>query len=234
MPLQPRHTYAAGFQCGLPTGDITQSKSSPTQQQQRRCRAGARCNPAHIRQIRAGGLLLRGVQPLVHFRYAFPSRLPDPDHLAVLARPGFVRAAVHPHPRPRRSGCPQLQPVRCDELMAVSFHHCKVQERLVALDVGDPQAVRRSLSKSRLTRSADVGVSWISRRRLFPGKPFRPGRRPGPGNLQRPSWRRSRTVLLGAPPLSATRSLAVSVMRVANDALVYALGNSRVGALRIR
>lgn len=28
--------------------------------------------------------------------YSFPSRSPDPHHLAVLARPGFVRAASHP------------------------------------------------------------------------------------------------------------------------------------------
>ena len=160
MPLQPRHTYAAGFRCGLPTGDITQSKSSPTQQQHRRCRAGARCNPAHIRQIRAGGFVLRGVQPLVHFRYAFPSRLPDPDHLAVLARPVVVRAAVHPHPRPRGSGCPQLQPVRCDELMAVSFHHRKVQERLVALEIANPQLVR--------PRRLELSVHQIRRPRRGP------------------------------------------------------------------
>jgi hypothetical protein len=28
--------------------------------------------------------------------YSFPSRSPGPRHLAVLARPGFVRAACHP------------------------------------------------------------------------------------------------------------------------------------------
>jgi hypothetical protein len=33
---------------------------------------------------------------LVHFRYTFPSCSPDPDHLTVLARPGFVEAACHP------------------------------------------------------------------------------------------------------------------------------------------
>ena len=35
-------------------------------------------------------------QPLVHSRYTFPPRSPDPTHLAVLDRPGFVRAASHP------------------------------------------------------------------------------------------------------------------------------------------
>ena len=45
----------------------------------------------------------------------------------------------------RRSGCPQLQSARCDELMAVSFHDRTVQERLVALEIADPQ-LARSLS----------------------------------------------------------------------------------------
>ncbi len=31
--------------------------------------------------------------------YSFPSRSPDPHHLTVLTRPGFVRAACHPPPR---------------------------------------------------------------------------------------------------------------------------------------
>jgi hypothetical protein len=86
MPLQLRHTYAAGIRCGLPTGDINQSKSSPPN-------TGARRDPAQIRQVRAGGALLRGVHTLVHRRYTFPSHSPDPHHLTVLARPGFVRAA---------------------------------------------------------------------------------------------------------------------------------------------
>jgi len=32
--------------------------------------------------------------------YTSPSCLPDPDHLAVLGRPGVVRAACRTHPRP--------------------------------------------------------------------------------------------------------------------------------------
>ncbi len=38
---------------------------------------------------------------LVRLRYTFPSCSPDPDHLAVLARPGFVKAACRLSPRPR-------------------------------------------------------------------------------------------------------------------------------------
>lgn len=57
---------------------------------------GAHCVPAHIHQVGAGSTITE-VQPLVHSCYTFPPRLPDPTHLAVLGRPGFVRAAFHPH-----------------------------------------------------------------------------------------------------------------------------------------
>jgi hypothetical protein len=57
---------------------------------------GARCNPAHIRQDGAGGALLRGFTPRVHFRYTFLICSPNPWHLTMLPRPGFVRAACHP------------------------------------------------------------------------------------------------------------------------------------------
>ena len=40
--------------------------------------------------------MLEGVQPLVHFRYTFPSCLPDPDRLTVPVRPGVVEAASRP------------------------------------------------------------------------------------------------------------------------------------------
>ena len=35
-------------------------------------------------------------------RYTFPSCSPDPDHLTVLARPGFVEAACQPSLRSKR------------------------------------------------------------------------------------------------------------------------------------
>jgi len=56
------------------------------------------CSPAQIRQIRAGSTITE-VPPLVHSRYTFLPCSPNPDHLAVLARPGFVRAASHPPQR---------------------------------------------------------------------------------------------------------------------------------------
>ena len=95
MPLRLRHTYAAGIQCGLPTGDTNRPRSSPHQRGE-----GARRCPAQIRQVRAGGLLLRSVHTLVHCRYTVLSCLPNPSHLTVLERPGVVRAACHPPRRP--------------------------------------------------------------------------------------------------------------------------------------
>ena len=59
---------------------------------------GVHCSPAQICQIRAGSTITE-VPPLVHSRYTFPPCSPNPDHLAVLARPGFVRAASHPPQR---------------------------------------------------------------------------------------------------------------------------------------
>jgi hypothetical protein len=45
--------------------------------------------------------------------YTVPSRLPDPDHLAVLARFGVVGAACHPHPHPRVRAAPSfIDPLR--------------------------------------------------------------------------------------------------------------------------
>ena len=37
---------------------------------------------------------------------------------------------------------PSASPVRCDEPEAVSFHHRTVKQRLVALEIGDPQTIR--------------------------------------------------------------------------------------------
>jgi hypothetical protein len=94
MPLQPRHGYAADLHHGLPTGETYRPRSSPPP----RVRVRAATQPRSARFELVG--LLRDVQPLVpHVR--LPSCLPDPDHLAVLARPVVVRAAFRPPPRPR-------------------------------------------------------------------------------------------------------------------------------------
>ena len=73
MPLRHRHGYAAGTHRGLWAGDM-----EPVVEFPKHSGSGAHRCPAHIRQIRAGGISLRGFQTLVHFRYTFSSRLPDP------------------------------------------------------------------------------------------------------------------------------------------------------------
>ena len=64
--------------------------------------------------------------------YAFPSCLPDPDHLTVLVRPVVVRAAFSLTPVPR-FGLPSASLARCDGPEVVVLHHYMVRERLVAL-----------------------------------------------------------------------------------------------------
>ena len=53
--------------------------------------------------------------------YSSPSRLPDPDHLAVLARPGFVRAAPA-LPVITRLRLPSAPPPCCDRPTAKVSH----------------------------------------------------------------------------------------------------------------
>src|SRR5262249_52176630 len=55
-------------------------------------------HPAHIRQIRAGDQFEGRKRRFL--TYSSSPRSPDPRHLAVLTRPGFVRAASRP-PRHR-------------------------------------------------------------------------------------------------------------------------------------
>src|SRR6266540_6970156 len=86
----------------------------------------------HARPVRAApGPDPPGFEPVSHkggvthrfLAYSSPSRLPDPDHLAVLARPGFVRAAP-PSPAPPGSGCPQLhRPAATGSAAKVSHLH---------------------------------------------------------------------------------------------------------------
>jgi hypothetical protein len=74
--------------------------------------------------------------------YTFPSCLPSPDHLTVLARPvvvGLLSALSHiPVVR-----LPPASPDCCDSPAAVLSHHRTVSWRLVALEVGHPEPVWR-------------------------------------------------------------------------------------------
>ena len=100
MPLHHRHDYAAGFHRGLWTGDITQSRSSPHD----RSRAGARCDPAHVRQVLGWWVRLRGFQPLVpHVCLSVSLAEPAPSGSTDTAR--RCQGLLH-HPPPYRGRWP--------------------------------------------------------------------------------------------------------------------------------
>ncbi len=101
MPLQHRHTYTAGIRCGLTTGTINQLRSHPSW--------GVRCNPAPIRQIRAGGTLegLFTLVPCVHLPILLAGPTPS-DSSGVSRR---CRGCFPSLPALPDSDCPQLH--RC-------------------------------------------------------------------------------------------------------------------------
>ena len=186
MPLQHCHGYAAGIHHGLPTGDINRPKSSPPSIAVW-VRVAARPRSARFEPLG----LLRSFQTLVpHVRLSV--LLPDPDHLAVLARPVVVRAAVHPNP--------PFQKVQA----ALSFNVSAATStkrwppttaRLENAWWRSPSATHRrsgpSASKLRSTRSAGraASSSGMVVRRFSPlTTPFRP------------SWRISRSTVHRATP----------------------------------
>src|SRR5688572_11732125 len=78
----------------------------------------------HTRRVRAApGPDPPGFEPVSHkgdvtrrfLAYSSPSRLPNPDHLAVLARPGFVGAAPT-LPGTTRLRLPPAPPSCCDKI----------------------------------------------------------------------------------------------------------------------
>src|SRR4051794_12394585 len=82
MPLQHRHGYAAGLHRGLPTGDITQPRSSPPDTSDivaaliARMRVALQPRSARFELV----ALLRGVQPLVpHVRLSVSLAEPEPS-----------------------------------------------------------------------------------------------------------------------------------------------------------
>jgi hypothetical protein len=69
--------------------------------------------PAHIRQIRAGPSFEGRKRRFL--AYSFSSRSPNPRHLAVLTRLGFVGAACHPSRRhPGQTAPSSTLPLRQD------------------------------------------------------------------------------------------------------------------------
>jgi hypothetical protein len=65
--------------------------------------------PAHIHQIRSGPSFEGRKRRFL--AYSFPSRSPNPRHLAVLTRPSFVGAACHPPRRHPGRAAPSSTPL---------------------------------------------------------------------------------------------------------------------------
>jgi hypothetical protein len=100
IPLRHRDAYPAALQRGLPTGDMNRPRSRPPPT------AGVHRDPAHIRQVRAGGIL-RGVRTLVsHVHLSVSLAGLEPSGSTGPSR--RCRGCLPPSPAPPGSGCPQL------------------------------------------------------------------------------------------------------------------------------
>jgi len=114
MPLRLRCEYAAVFPRSLPGSSCPPPREFPALN----IRAGAR-RPQPISTRfelvpHQGGVTRR------FLAYSSPSRSPNPNHLAVLARPGFVRAAPA-LPGTTRIRLPSAPPSCCDSISDVGL-----------------------------------------------------------------------------------------------------------------
>jgi hypothetical protein len=87
--LRPHHGYPAALHRGLPASHSKPAQEFPAQHA-RRVRAAPGPYPPDLSRC----VLKRRKRRFL--AYSFPPRSPGPGHLAVLTRPGFVRAACHP------------------------------------------------------------------------------------------------------------------------------------------
>jgi hypothetical protein len=113
VSLRYRHKYAADLPPGL------HGQQGQTTREVPRPQDGCAPRPAHIHQVRAGEGL-RDVKRRF-LAYSSPSRSPDSDHLAVLARSGFVGAAPT-LPGTTQVRLPPASPTRCDRPTAKVSH----------------------------------------------------------------------------------------------------------------
>ena len=127
MPLRHRHGYPAALHRGLPAAMHKTTQEFPYQH--KHPRQGYAPHPAHIRQIR-GRQAFKGRRTWF-LSYSSPSRSPDPHHLAVLTRPGFVRAAPT-HPGTSRGRLPSASPPCCDRVSGEGLSPPLEQQRLTA------------------------------------------------------------------------------------------------------
>ena len=105
LPQRHRHDYAVGIHRGLPPRGISPGQEFPPGTTP----FGTRRNPAHIRQVGAGGSI-EGLYTLVsHVRLSALLAEPAPSGSSSTSR--RCRDCLPPFPAFPGSGCPQLHPV---------------------------------------------------------------------------------------------------------------------------
>ena len=179
MPQRHRHEYAADLPRGLGAVDIHGNQVA-------RLRS-VRRNPAHIRQIEAGGLALEGRSETGSCRTPSCLACRAPDRLAVPTGLGVVGAACHPARPSRLARLPPALPGCCDSPAAESFHLRTVHG-----------ASWRSMSQLQTWFGASASSSgltlagWVAWRRRSRTSPSARSRRSMVGTEQRyrPSSRR--------------------------------------------
>ena len=173
MPLQHRHTYAAGIRCGLPAGDMTRPRSFPHDHHAVVVvRVRVAVQPPSARFELVG--LLRGVQSLVpHVHLSVLLAGPGPS--GSTGPPRRCQGCCPPSPASPRSGCPQLhQPA------ATGQRRCPFTTARFNSASWRTMSVTHSRSgswraKLRSTRSLAVGVSCCARRRFVPWQALQSG-----------------------------------------------------------
>ena len=125
MPLRPRCGYAADLPRSLPGSSCPPPREFPAHH----ARTGAR--RFRPRSTRFEPAPHQGDVTRRFLTYSSPSRLPDPHHLAVLARPGFVRAAPT-LPGTTRIRLPSAPPPCCDRISGEGLSPPLEPQRLTA------------------------------------------------------------------------------------------------------
>jgi hypothetical protein len=148
VPQRHRREYTAEFLTAFPSaiGNVREVRHRE---------GGCASPPAQIHQVRAG-TSLRDVKRRF-LAYSSPSRSPDPRHLAVLTRPGFVRAAPT-HSGTTRTRLPSATPPYCDR---------------TTVEVSHPHSVNSASRRNQLS----LYVGSTSRTRPWPSvkkAPLRP------------------------------------------------------------
>lgn len=115
IPPRPRHGYPAALHRGHPARPEHAARSVPHRPNNQQGHTASSPYPpdSSWRALRR--------RKRRFLAYSSPSRSPNPHHLAVLARPGFVGAASA-LPGTSRVRLPQLQPLCCDSAAVVVFH----------------------------------------------------------------------------------------------------------------